>query len=164
MEIGGCVDARVLDRGAHAVGGNARVDGGPEFLGEKVARVGGADREPLASGRPAAVGLAREDRRVRAHQALGAAGPDDGDALGDRLDLLPGALGQQQLERERRERAREVVDAPVALGFAEDGHDVLGAERPLVEEARRLAHVIGSPHTNLERLSVHTRPPPVLSL
>src|SRR5882724_9082571 len=129
-------------------------------VGEPVARVRGPDRQPLAGAGRAAIGLSREDRGVRAHQALGPAGPDDGYALGDRGHLLAGALGEKQLKRERRQRARVVVDATVPLGLAENGHDVLGAERALIQKPRPLAHIVGSPHPNLERLRIHARSPP----
>ena len=127
-----------------------------EFLGEQVAGVAGADGEALLTARRAAVGLAREDGRVRAHQALGPARPDDRHAPGDGRDLLARALGEQDLERERGERARVVVDAAVAFRLPEDGDHVLGAERGRIEESRGFTDVVGSAHADLERLSVHT--------
>src|SRR5262249_22605666 len=93
--------------------------------------------------------------RVRAHQALGPAGPDDRHALGDRRHLLARALGEQDLERERGERAGVVVDAAVALRLAENRNDVLGAERARVEQSGGFADVVWGAHTNLECLGIH---------
>src|SRR5262249_8402040 len=99
---------------------------------------------------------AREDGRVGAHQAFRPARPDDRHALGDGRHLLAGALGEEDLERERGERARVIVDAAIALRLAEDRDDVLGAERGRIEEPRRFTDVVGRAHANLERLGIHT--------
>ena len=70
---------------------------------------------------------------MRRQPALGAAGHDDGDAL---LDLGGGqlqALGQQQLQRQGRIAAGEVVDAAIALGLADDGDDGRGIDLAAVD-------------------------------
>ena len=67
-----------------------------------------------------------EDRGVRADHAVGAARPDDRDAL----DLLGvGALGDQRLaERAVGDDPGVVVDAAVALGLADDREDAVGRD------------------------------------
>ena len=86
---------------------------------------------PMASrGAVAAAGTSSRQNTSRCGDkpALGAAGHHHGDALLDLRWRAFQALGQQQLQRQRRVAARKVVHAAIALGLADDRHDRRGID------------------------------------
>ena len=165
VQIGRRVDAGVLDarparrRPRPAHGRPCRTPRG----------AGRACRRCRSRAASAAPGAPRSGSRVKmvACGLIKPSVPPD-QMMGTRLAIAatfwPVRSAMSNLERERRQRPRVVVDAPVALRLAEDRHDVLRAKRALVQQPRRVADIIRSPHTNLERLSIHVRSSPLLSL
>src|SRR5207249_12000742 len=87
------IDPGVLDRLADALGRHPGVHGRPELLWQQIARVRRAHREAFLPTGRSAVGLAGEDRGVRAHHALGPAWPDDGHVPGHGRELAARAAG-----------------------------------------------------------------------
>jgi hypothetical protein len=95
-------------------------------------------------------GSGREHGGVRRHDALGAARHDQRYASRDVGFGDPQPFGQEAGEHGRREPARIVVDAAVALGLGQDGHDVPGVKRACVEQSHEARHVVRSRHWNSE--------------
>jgi hypothetical protein len=73
----------------------------------------------LGSGR---AGL--EDRPVRGESAFGATGHDEGNVASGGAKMVL----EEVAERQGGETAAEIVDAAIALGLAEDGHDAFGLD------------------------------------
>ena len=61
---------------------------------------------------------------MRGETAFGATGHDQGNVAGGGTKM---AL-EEVAERQRGEAAAEIVDAAIALGLAEDGHDAFGLD------------------------------------
>jgi hypothetical protein len=63
---------------------------------------------------------------------------------------------QQRLIRRRREAAREVVGAAIALGLADQRDDVGGVDRAGVDLLSQLRHIVGSRHRDLVHADLHS--------
>ena len=111
-----------------------------DVLGQQLLAHREADGQPrLVGGRDVLGRHGREDRRVRADHAVGAAGPHDRHLLdlvgrGALLDehLAEGAVGDDP---------GVVVDAAVALGLADDRDHPVGVQDAVVDQLGELARV-----------------------
>jgi hypothetical protein len=105
--------------------------------------------------------LAAEHQQMRRQPALGPAGHHDGDPLLDLGERAPGAVGQQQLQRQGGIAAGEVVDAAVALGLADDGDDGRGIDLAPIDRhgERRGVLWAGGGKPQNAGAACHVRPP-----
>src|SRR5262249_21648130 len=106
-------------------------------------------------GTPRTHSRAGEDRRVARPRPLGAPGPHEGGARPDFLRAHAEVLAEQQLIRERRVPAPEVVRPPIALGLADQGDDLARIDLTRVDEGGEAGHVVGGRHRDLVDTDLH---------
>ena len=143
VHVRGRLDAGIghggLDRGFD----QAQLDHGAELFGQEAPGAGDAGDQALA--RRAGTGHVPldEDGHVRREDSLGAARHDE---LRARFDLAPRDAEPRREERRvgsGRVATAEVVDAAIALRFAEHADDVGRPDRARVEERGQAAYVFG---------------------
>ncbi|MGY4284951.1 hypothetical protein ACVWXO_004171 [Bradyrhizobium sp. LM2.7] len=87
---------------------------------------------------------AREYGDVRAEHTLGAAGHHEGDALFDFVRRQAEMRRQRRAQRGNGVFPGEIIDAAIALGFAEDRQDRCRIDRAGVDHAHEAGHVAGA--------------------
>ena len=140
VHVGRVGDAGALHGDLHGVGDLADHPGVADLLGQDRLAHREPDRQPRLVGLLGLVGWhGGEDRRVRADDPVGAAGPHDRHLL-DLVGRSP--LGDQHLaEGAVGDDPGVVVDAAVALGLADDGDHAAGVHHAVVDELGQLAGV-----------------------
>jgi hypothetical protein len=147
VHVGEIRDRRRRDRPAHRGGGLVDLRAPADLLRPEAARHRRAERETPGRSRAGGAGARRvadgEHEPVRAQPALGAARHHHHDVALDIGRCTRRGAREQRLQGRRREAAREIVDAAVALGLAEDRDDLARGDRAGMERGFEAGDVVG---------------------
>ena len=151
------VDAGVAHRGFD--GGRDLLDHGrpADILRQQLRAQRGADRQARFR-RWAGLAVAREHRRMRRDDAVAAARPDHRDVRDLGLAALAELL-QHAAKRLVGENAREIVDAAIAFGLADDRDHLVGAELALGDARLQAGGVLHGLELDLRDLDRHSSAP-----
>ena len=156
VHVGRVLEPGGAHRGPHPLGDLLDHGRPADVLGQELGAHGRADDQAgLAGGPPRAV--LREHRGVGGDHPVTPSRPHHGDATDLLRRPLP-VLLQHAPEGLVGENAREVVDAPVALGLADDGDHLVGCEPAGEDALLETGGVLDAPELDLGDLDGH-RPP-----
>jgi len=152
VHVRGRVDPGLAHRSANALGYLLHHRGPADVFRQDFRADGGADHEALLARRSLRA-VPGEHGGVGRDHAVAAAGPHHRDPA-DQLGASFPVLGERGAKRLIGQDAREVVDAAVAFGLADDGHHVvraeLAGEDPLLQ-AGSVLHVLENDLRHLDR-------------